>query len=89
MHTPAAFSASSTLSLVLRLIALRFVSPRRFCVFSTGVLVSVSQVLSLGGERYTSVNKHIARQYGVQNAGDRVRVSDAWERDRGTTSSTG
>ena len=28
------------------------------------------------------MNKHTTRQYGVHNAGDRVRVSEAWEGDR-------
>ena len=63
----------SAVALLFRLVALFFVKPHHFRVFSTGVHVSASQLLSLPqwiGKRFVTVNKRLLRQYCTRSDGD-------------------
>ena len=85
MVAPAALGVMSAVTLLLRLVALFFVKPGRFRVFSTGVHVSASQLLSLPdwiGKKFVTVNKHVLRQYGTHSGGDEKTIPEVWSDDR-------
>ena len=85
MVAPAALGVMSAVTLLLRLVALFFVKPGRFRVFSTGVHVSASQLLSLPdwiGKKFVTVNKHVLRQYGTHSGGDEKTFPEVWSEDR-------
>lgn len=85
MVAPAALGVMSAVTLLLRLVALFFVKPGRFRVFSTGVHVSASQLLSLSqwiGKKFVTVNKHVLRQYGTHSDGDEKSIPEVWSEDR-------